>query len=279
MLMIESPLSVIISTYNQPVWLEKCLTGYEHQEFTDFEIIIADDGSGEETLNVIRSFQDNSKLDIKHVWQEDDGFRKTIILNKAIMAANSPYLIFTDGDCIPRNDFVATHMELRQKNRALSGGYYNLTKSVSDEINRELIATNRCFDSKWLLSKGQPNNFKLHKLTRSKTKAQFLNAITTTKASFNGMNVSCWKDDLLAVNGFNELMEYGGEDREAGERMMNNGIKFKQIRYRAICLHLFHERPYVNEKALRINSEIRKTTMHNKSVWTKNGIKKESDSV
>ena len=72
--------SVIISTYNQPLWLEKVLWGYEAQNCLDFEIIIADDGSGIETREVINTFKSKSQLKINHVWHEDNGFQKTKIL-------------------------------------------------------------------------------------------------------------------------------------------------------------------------------------------------------
>ena len=88
------------------------------------------------------------------------------------------------------------------------------------------------------------------------------------------MNVSCYKKDIVAVNGFDERMEYGAEDREVGERMMNNGTTFLQVRYSAICVHLYHERPYKDESILMKNNEFRKETKRLKSVFTKFGIKK-----
>src|SRR5688500_12014657 len=102
--------SVIISTYNAPDWLEKVLWGYSCQDHTDFEIIITDDGSGNDTQNVIRSFQQSSALEIHHLWHEDKGYRRQTILNQAILKAKTEYIIFTDGDCIPRRDFISTHV-------------------------------------------------------------------------------------------------------------------------------------------------------------------------
>ena len=87
--------SVILSTYNQPEWLRKTILGYIYQDTHDFEIIIADDGSGEETRQVIEEFQFNSPFPIKHVWHHDEGFRKSTILNKAIIFSQSDYLIFS----------------------------------------------------------------------------------------------------------------------------------------------------------------------------------------
>lgn len=266
--------SVIISTYNQPEWLKKVLIGYEQQSFKNFEIIIADDGSTQETEAVIKQFQESSCVTINYVWQEDNGFQKTKILNKAIQKTQASYLIFTDGDCIPRVDFVETHLKLKRGNCFLSGGYFKLSMHISKAISDDDIISQRCFDKNWLLEQGLEDSFKTNKLTASGLKESLLNAFTPTKATFDGMNVSVWKDDVIKVNGFDERMAYGGEDRELGERLMNLGVKPIQIRYSAICLHLDHERSYVNEIALEKNTSIRKETKKLKSVWTDFGMVK-----
>ena len=103
--------SVIFTTYNHPKWLEKTLWGFSTQSFRDFEIIVADDGSGQETRDVIESLKPQIDIPIQHIWQEDDGFQKCRILNKAIVASQGEYLIFTDGDCIPHPDFVRNHSQ------------------------------------------------------------------------------------------------------------------------------------------------------------------------
>jgi glycosyltransferase involved in cell wall biosynthesis len=105
--------SVIITTYNAEDWLRKVLIGFSVQTETDFEIVIADDGSTLKTKQVIDSFSSQFKNPIVHVWQEDDGFQKSKILNKAILKTKSDYLLFTDGDCIPRKDFVAVHLKYK----------------------------------------------------------------------------------------------------------------------------------------------------------------------
>ena len=266
--------SVIIATYNKPKYLDLVLHSYSIQTIKDFEIIVADDGSDVSTKHVVEAFSKTSGLNIKHVWHTDKGFRKTKILNKAIVASSSDYLIFTDDDCIARKDFVETHLRLRNPNQALSGGYFKLTKDVSKAIDKNTINNQYCFDKAWLLAKGQPRSFKMNKLSKNKLKIDFLNRFTTTKATFDGMNVSCWKQLIEAVNGFDERMQYGGLDREVGERLMNLGVKFKQIRYLAICLHLYHKRPYKSEESLAINKNIRKQTKRDKIVKTAFGIDK-----
>ena len=176
--------SVIITTFNSEEWLKKVLVGYSLQTAQDFEIVIADDGSTEKTKHVVESFQDKFKYPIIHVWQEDNGFRKSEILNKAILKANADYLLFTDGDCIPRNDFVTTHLKHQQKGYFLSGGYFKLPLSLSNLISEEDINNQNCFSIKWLVNNGLKANFKVSKLTKNTYFASFMNWITTTKKTF-----------------------------------------------------------------------------------------------
>src|SRR5690606_6178907 len=103
---------------------------------------------------------------------------------------------------------------------------------------------------------------------------KFLNFVTPTKATWNGHNASGWKKDLVAVNGFNEQMQYGGQDRELGERLINMGVKGKQIRYSAVCIHLEHKRGYKTIESIRKNRNIRKETRSQKLTWTNFGIVK-----
>lgn len=235
------------------------------------EIVIADDGSHDETRALIDSFRD--RLPIKHVWHPDNGFQKCRILNMAIMETSSDYLIFTDQDCIPRNDFIEAHLKYAQKNHLLSGGYVRLPMDLSKKITENDVKSGNAFSLKWSLKSGLPVNFKCTKLIKSKTFTKLMNFITPTRATWNGCNSSGWKTDMLTINGFNEEMQYGGEDREFGERLVNLGLKSKQIRYSAILLHLDHARPYKNREAIARNVAIRKNTRRKKITETPNGIK------
>lgn len=273
--MLENPsISVVISTYNSVEWLEKTLWSYEHQIFREFEIIIADDGSGPETHDFIKAYQKKSSKKIIHVWHEDDGFQKSVILNKALEACNADYVVMTDGDCIAREDFLQIHYERRDHGFFLSGGYYKLPLDLSESISKEDIATQKCFDLKWLKKNGLPASYKNQKLTSGFVQAGVMERLTPTNASWNGHNSSGWLADLKAVNGFDERMQYGGQDRELGERLFNYGIKSKQIRYSAICLHLDHARGYKNQESIDKNIAIRTDTRSNKRVYTPHGIKK-----
>ncbi|WP_026713907.1 glycosyltransferase family 2 protein [Flavobacterium daejeonense] len=264
--------SVIMSTYNAEAWLEKVLIGFSVQTEKDFEIIIADDGSGSATKELLDKLRKEITIPIVHVWHEDNGFQKSQILNKAIVASNSEYLIFTDGDCIPRKDFVEVHLNYREEGGFLSGGYFKLPMDISQLISKEDIQEQRCFDINWLKENGLKRSFKNIKFTAKGSLAVFLNWITPTKATWNGHNASGWKKDLVAINGFNQEMQYGGQDRELGERLFNYGLKSKQIRYSAICVHLDHKRGYVNEETWKKNYAIRENTRKNKVVRTPIGI-------
>ena len=260
-----------MSTYNAEAWLEKVIWGFSVQTERDFEIIIADDGSGPKTKELLDRLRDEISMPLVHVWQEDKGFQKSQILNKAIMAANSDYLIFTDGDCIPRKDFLETHINFREPGYFLSGGYFKLPMNISQAISKDDIFNQRCFDVKWLKGMGLPSK-NTSKLSASGFKSWFLNLVTPTKATWNGHNASGWKTDLVFINGFNQEMQYGGQDRELGERLFNKGLKSKQIRYSAVCVHLDHARGYVNEETWKKNYAIRKNTRDNKVVKTPIGI-------
>ncbi len=267
-------ISIIISTYNATEWLQKVLFGYNNQTYTNFEVVVADDGSTEETAQLIKDLQKKVNYNISHIWHPDNGFQKTIILNKAIIACKAEYIIMSDGDCIPRNDFVQTHFTRRRKNCFLSGGYFKLPLDISQEITLKNIQNQDCFNIEWLLERGLKKSFKNTKITAKKNKSNLLNKITPTNASWNGHNSSAWKKDILHVNGFDERMQYGGEDRELGERLMNYGIKPIQIRYSAICVHLDHKRGYVKPEMIAKNKAIRKSTKERKVIKTSYGIDK-----
>ncbi|WP_372975287.1 glycosyltransferase family 2 protein [Muriicola sp.] len=267
-------ISIVVSTYNSEAWLEKVLWGFQYQTFKDFEVVIADDGSGPATRKLLEEMQKEVSYPIIHVWQEDDGFQKSRILNKAVVACNAPYVIMTDGDCIPREDFVEVHYINKEPGYFISGGYYMLPMNISKAITREDIEKQNCFNIQWLKKMGIPKTFKNNKLTARGFISKFFNTITPTNASWNGHNSSGWKKDILNVNGFDERMQYGGQDRELGERLFNFGIKSKQLRYSAVCVHLDHKRGYKTPESIEKNRTIRKETRNQKRVWTHYGISK-----
>ena len=267
--------SVIISTYNKPIWLEKVLWSYEFQTFKNFEVVIADDGSNKDTKHLIERIKNEVNYPIQHIWHEDNGFQKTIILNKATLKSKGEYLVYTDGDCIARQDFLKTHIDNRECGYFLSGGYFKLTMNISKLISKNDIENQKCFDINWLKINGLKSSFKNNKINSKGIKQKLLNLLTPTTRSWNGHNSSAYKKDIIDVNGFDERMQYGGEDRELGERLLNAGLKVKQIRYYAICLHLDHERGYVKPEMIEKNKKIRAKTKQNKLKRTAFGIDKD----
>ena len=272
-------ISVIFTTYNSPDWLEKVLWGYKFQDYKDFEVLVADDGSTSETAELIKKMQSNVDYTIKHIWHEDEGFRKCAIMNKAIVASESDYLVFSDGDCIPRKDFLSAHIKHRKENHFLSGGYFKLPMSISKIIQPDDISSGRFVDLSWLKKQGLEKSFKNSKLVLKGGAVKIMNAITPTNASWNGHNSSGWKKDMLAINGFDERMGYGAEDREFGERLMNSGKKGIQIRYSAVTMHLDHSRGYVNQEVIDFNKKVREQTKAQRITWTPFGIEKRSTAL
>lgn len=267
-------ISVIISTYNQPEWLAKVLHGYLCQTHKDFEIVIADDGSDARTREVIERFGRKTDLQVRHVWHPDNGFQKSRILNMAVVESTGDYLVFTDGDCIPRKDFVAAHVAHASPATFLSGGYCKLPMELSQRITPEDIGTGRAFKISYLRSNGLRGFSQTLKIGMPEWLRPVMDSITPRKATWNGCNSSTWKSAILAVNGHNEEMQYGGQDREMGERLVNSGLLAQQIQHRAILLHLDHKRSYKTPESIMKNRAIRQQVIASGSVWCENGIVK-----
>jgi len=266
--------AVILSSYNSPERLEKTLCGYSIQDRDDFEMIVADDGSTEETRRVIELAARRLDLRVRHVWHEDRGFRKCAILNRAVASTDAEYLIFSDGDCVPRVDFVSTHVALARPGRYLSGGCFRLSREATRALTCEHVLAGRTTDLRFHGARLPWTRLKKYRLLLGPGAARVLDRLTTTRRTWNGHNSSCWRADLLAVNGFDERMCYGGEDREFGERLVNRGIRPRQVRHRAVCVHLWHDRDYVCAKGLAENLRIRRLTRSRRAGHTIYGIVK-----
>jgi glycosyltransferase involved in cell wall biosynthesis len=265
-------ISVVISTYNKPHFLERVLWGYAVQTRRDFQVVIADDGSGPGTADVIRRVQAATGLDLLHVWHEDRGFRKTEILNRAIVAARGDHLLFTDGDCIPRRDLLEVHYALTEAGRYLAGGYLKLPAHVSDAISVPDVVAGRFAQLDWLRERGWRPGRRALRLVRSRSLAALFDTLTPTAAHFHGNNASVARSALLEANGFEGEMGYGGLDRALGYRLENLGVKGRQIRHRAICLHLYHERPYRDPQVVQQNRAILQRIQQTGEVRARRGI-------
>jgi glycosyltransferase involved in cell wall biosynthesis len=255
------------------------LFGYAAQTYANFEIVVADDGSTQDTALTIERLRRRLRMNICHVWHADDGFRKTRILNRAIASARGKYLVFSDGDCIPRRDFLETHVRFSAPNRFLSGGCLRLPRALSEQLSGDDITSGRAFDFKWLYRQGIPGNTRFAALSTPPLINALLNRLTTSRPSWNGHNASGWRADLIRVNGFDERMRYGGEDRELGERLINAKVRPRQIRFSAICLHLEHTRGYVRGEDWDRNNQIRRETRAACATRTEYGIDQQTSDI
>ena len=263
---------VVFTTYNRPHDLARVLAGYARQTVKKFEIVIADDGSTDETRQCIARARDEWQLDIRHVWHEDVGFRKCKILNRAIAETGAEYLILTDGDCIPHPEFIAGHLELARPGYFVSGGCVRLGAEATDLIQPQDVLEGRVFDARWLMEHGE-SGFNLRKLRLSAPPwHNLMNTITTTRPTWNGHNSSTWREEVLAVNGFDERLGYGGLDREFGERLERCGMRGVQARYSLICLHLDHPRPYRADEIMNANMQIRRDNARRNVRRTSHGL-------
>ncbi|MEY3702173.1 MAG: hypothetical protein RI891_1465 [Gemmatimonadota bacterium] len=264
-------LSVIVTTYNHPRWLERVLWGYAAQTYRDFELLVADDGSDAPTGELIERMRAELPFPVRHVWHPKQGFRKCTILNAAIAQAQGPYCFFTDGDCIPRADLLAVHVAAARPGRFGSGGYLKLPMGTSEAITRDDIRTGRATDARWLRAHGTPWSRQLQRLAWGPRVATLLDHLTPTGATFNGHNAAVWREDLIRVNGFDERLEWGGLDRELGERLEHAGVRGMQLRHRALVVHLDHGRGYKRPEAIARNRAIRDEVAAQRLTWTPAG--------
>lgn len=229
----QTKCSLIIATYNWPQALYACLLSAIKQVHLPNEIIIADDGSGPETAGVVKHFQSISPVPIHHIWHPDEGFRKTIVLNKAIKKAQYEYIIEIDGDVILEKHFVADHLLSAEKGAFLRGTRAMLTPQLTLKLlnNRNINVS--------LLHSGVKHRNNAIRLIA-------LRALGTRKVmssnSVRGSNISFWKADYILVNGYNnDLAGWGHEDEELAARFINNGIIKKIIKLCAVQYHLWHK--------------------------------------
>lgn len=235
-------ISVLLATYNWPAALSLCLQALREQTNRNFEIIICDDGSKDETKTLIAEFQKDFPVPIKHLWQEDDGFRKTLILNQGIKSANGEYLVFLDGDCIPQIDFIDQHLKLSEKNHLVTG---------SRILSSQQLTNNLCSSGYWSHQKLRSNalawGFKghLNKWLPLFIKLPNFSGRLYKKFEWRrikGCNMACWKSDAEAIDGFDEsLLGWGHEDADFIFRLQKNGVIRKSGSWATEVIHLWHK--------------------------------------
>jgi glycosyltransferase involved in cell wall biosynthesis len=273
-------LSVIVSTYNSPAHLRCTLWSLECQTFRDFEVLIADDGSGAETAAVIEEVRSAGLLRLQHIWHPDRGFRKNTVLNLAVQASQYEYLVFLDGDCLVRRDLLATHHAQARPHQMLSGGsQIDLPRHVHDALTREVIARGLPFDRRWLagqqvsLSKSWFSD-KYFRLVCRPQWASWLDLLLPRAAGFVGCNSSAWKQDILRVNGFDEDIAYGVDDKDLGVRLINAGVASRRLKYALVYLHLEHERSYAHAETIQRNKILVRQRRRQRVTWIDSGLQR-----
>lgn len=262
--------ALLISTYNWPEALNLVLKSVMNQTVLPDEILIADDGSTEATKVVIDSFREKINIPVKHIWHEDKGFRKAMILNKAITQCESDYVIQVDGDCILHPKFINDHIKSSSPDTYLYGSRsYIQKKYKNDVLNNEKI--------KFTIFSPELKSLKLKSFTRD-IRFHYLNKLTQKKSpnfskKVRGCNFSFWLKDLLAINGFNEDFEgWGCEDTDVAIRMTLNKTYAYRLRYEALVYHIWH--PESSKENYQAQFDAVKNVIENKIVRCENGIDK-----
>ncbi|WP_073232672.1 glycosyltransferase family 2 protein [Pedobacter caeni] len=257
-------LTLIVTTYNWPEALELCLKSILQQTIMPDEIIIADDGSTETTKNIITQYQQQFKVPLIHVWQEDTGFQLSKIRNKAIAKAKMEYIVQIDGDLVLEKHFIADHLSFNRTGAFVSG----TRVQMSPQLSTKLVSENKIEVS--VFSKGITN---FSNGLRIPTLREFL--AERYKSSnimyVRGCNMAFWKADLVKVNGYNEaIVGWGREDSELAVRLSNSGIKKRILKFGAVTFHIYH--PEAQRQQLNTNDAILKNAIANHTKTCKFGL-------
>ena len=238
--------SLIAAFYKDIVALKLIIKALKRQDYNNFELIVAEDNCAPEIAEYLNSV---TEIDIIHTSQEDIGIRKARSLNNAIIQSTGDYLIFIDADCIPYKTFISSHVKLAEKGCVLSGRRVNLGPRISAAIRNNRLDTSTLerfyilslpalmFDHATHLGQGvsfDPDGF-IYRNTISKRKG--------SNVSLLGCNFSCFKDDMLAIDGFDEI--YLGEsclsdDTDLNWRFASYGLRMKSCKMVANVFHLHH---------------------------------------
>ncbi len=233
-------ISLVISTYNRPDALAAVVEACFTQTDTDFEIIIADDGSGEATRACVQELAARSPVRLQHIWQPDDGFRLAMARNRGTIAASGQYMVFLDGDCIPQRDFIAQHRKLAQKGYMVTGSRILLSEAFTARVLAEHIdlpgvsaAAKLGLRLQGHMNKVLQMFLRLPDIGRAKHRF--------TWRRIKGCNLAMWRTDLETINGFDEsFCGWGHEDSDLVVRMFNAGIMRKDGAFATEVLHLWH---------------------------------------
>lgn len=269
-------ISVIISVYKNIGALNIILKALANQTIKADEIIISEDGNSDIMKNFINSLNYDNLI---HLTCEDIGWRKNIALNKAIVNTSGEYLIFIDGDVVPHQRFIEGHLSQAKKKRVCAGKRAELGKNISQEILDEELSIDTVADNyiRWI--KKLHNDKIRHYEDGIYIKPDgwiYKNFVSKKNISYLiGCNFSCFKEDILSINGFDEDYIYPsvGEDVDINWRFRASGIEVISVRNIANVYHLWHKKGFGSTES-EINNKILKNTIENNQYICLNGIKK-----
>lgn len=254
-------IGVIVTTYNCSVALAAVLEGYLAQTDSDFELVVADDGSTEETAEVVRQYQARAPFTIRHVWHEDQGFRAAAIRNRALAATHAEYIIFTDGDCIPPTNFVACQRALAEPGWFLAGNRLMLAADFTARVLREKLPIHRWRFTDWMRALWRGQIKRLLPLIHLPRMAPLRKLEPRRWEGAKTCNLSAFRSDLLNVNGLDESYTgWGLEDSDLVVRLIHAGVHHKSARFSAPLFHLWHresDRSGLEENRKRLDAVIR----------------------
>lgn len=258
--------SLLIATYNWPVALELCLKSVLIQKTLPGEIIIADDGSREETKELIDRLRTDFPIPLRHVWQLDEGFQLARIRNKGIAAASFSYIIQIDGDLILHPYFIEDHLKLSKPGYFTTGSRMLLSPHTTQRvIEKGQLAGTKVFAGNKNIFNGLRNKW-IRNLLAHHYKNKGKNIFYV-----KGCNMAFWKDDLIKVNGYNEsFFGWGKEDSEIAIRLMNAGVKKQFLKMGGICYHLYHRE--VSREMEEKNTQMMTKAIKAKFTWAETGL-------
>lgn len=256
--------SLIITTYNRPDALALVMASALKQTHPPKEILIADDGSDHRTAELVSKFAENSPIPVKHIWQEDDGFRAAQSRNRAIAAACSDYLIIIDGDMVLDTFFIEDHLSVARKGRLIQGTRVLITREYTDKILKSAEMPH--------LSCTGPGIEKRLSALRLPALSKLVGFCGNQKhKGIKSCNMGFFREDALAVNGFNnEFVGWGREDSEFVARCYHNGMKRHNLKFAGIAYHLWHnEAP---RSSLPQNDALLQATLNGKTTRCRHGV-------
>jgi glycosyltransferase involved in cell wall biosynthesis len=232
--------AVIVTTYNRPDALAAVLEGYVAQRAAAFELLIADDGSTDETRSIVQDYASHSPFPVRHIWQEDRGFRAGAARNRALAQIAAEYVIFSDGDCVPPPFFVQRHLLLARPGCFLAGNRILLSAHFTREVLARHLPIHRWSAAQWLAA------WVRRDVNRALPLVHLPDGAWRVRDSrhWEGVktcNFSAWRTDLERANGFDERYSgWGLEDSDLVIRLLHAGIRHKSARFAAPVFHLWH---------------------------------------